>query len=83
MLILRFLTLAVLAFAWLPLSAVAQPTGKVYRIAFAHPAAPVADINQASKGPLAIPAIFEELGRLNKPSRVSQNRAAVHRRAFG
>jgi putative tryptophan/tyrosine transport system substrate-binding protein len=42
----------------------AQQTGKVYRIAFAHPTAPVADINQASKGPLAIPAIFEELTRL-------------------
>jgi putative tryptophan/tyrosine transport system substrate-binding protein len=42
----------------------AQQTGKVYRIAFAHPTAPVADINQASKGSLAIPAIFEELIRL-------------------
>ena len=42
----------------------AQQTGKVYRIAFAHPTAPVADINQASKGSLAIPAIFEELTRL-------------------
>jgi putative tryptophan/tyrosine transport system substrate-binding protein len=42
----------------------AQPTGKVYRIAFAHPTAPVADINQASKGSLALPAIFEELIRL-------------------
>jgi putative ABC transport system substrate-binding protein len=42
----------------------AQPTGKVYRIAFAHPTAPVADINQASKGSLVIPAIFEELIRL-------------------
>jgi putative ABC transport system substrate-binding protein len=42
----------------------AQQTGKVYRIAFAHPTAPVADINQAGKGSLAIPAIFEELTRL-------------------
>jgi putative ABC transport system substrate-binding protein len=42
----------------------AQQTGKIYRIAFAHPTAPVADINQASKGSLAIPAIFEELTRL-------------------
>ena len=42
----------------------AQPTGKLYRIAFAHATAPVADINQASKGSLAIPAIFEELIRL-------------------
>ena len=39
----------------------AQQTGKVYRIAFAHP---TADINQASKGSLSIPAIFEELIRL-------------------
>jgi putative tryptophan/tyrosine transport system substrate-binding protein len=42
----------------------AQQTGKVYRIAFAHPTTPVADINQASKGSLQIPAIFEELTRL-------------------
>jgi putative tryptophan/tyrosine transport system substrate-binding protein len=42
----------------------AQQTGKVYRIAFAHPTAPVADQNQASKGSLVIPAIFEELLRL-------------------
>ena len=42
----------------------AQQTGKVYRIAFAHPVVPVADQNQASKGSLAIPAIFEELLRL-------------------
>ena len=42
----------------------AQQTGKVYRIAFAHPTVPVADQNQASKGSLAIPAIFEELIRL-------------------
>jgi len=41
----------------------AQQTGKVYRIAFANPVVPVADINQASKGSLAIPAIFEELIR--------------------
>jgi putative ABC transport system substrate-binding protein len=42
----------------------AQQTGKVYRIAFANPVVPVADINQASKGSFAIPAIFEELTRL-------------------
>jgi len=42
----------------------AQQTGKVFRIAFAHPTTPVADINQASKGSLVIPAIFEELIRL-------------------
>ena len=43
----------------------AQQTGKVYyRIAFANPVVPVADINQASKGSLAIPAIFEQLTRL-------------------
>jgi putative ABC transport system substrate-binding protein len=42
----------------------AQQTGKVYRIAFAHPTAPVADLNQASQGSLVTPAIFEELIRL-------------------
>jgi putative tryptophan/tyrosine transport system substrate-binding protein len=42
----------------------AQQTGKVYRIAIAHPTAPVADINQANKGSLVIPAVFEELLRL-------------------
>jgi putative tryptophan/tyrosine transport system substrate-binding protein len=42
----------------------AQQSGKVYRIAFAHPVFPVADINQASKGSVIIPAIFEELLRL-------------------
>jgi putative ABC transport system substrate-binding protein len=42
----------------------AQQTGKVYRIAFAHPTVPVADQNQATRGSLAIPAIFEELTRL-------------------
>jgi hypothetical protein len=42
----------------------AQQTGKLYRIAFAHPTTPVADINRASKGSLVIPAIFEELIRL-------------------
>jgi putative ABC transport system substrate-binding protein len=42
----------------------AQQTGKVYRIAIGHPSAPVADINQASKGSLFIGAIFEELIRL-------------------
>jgi putative ABC transport system substrate-binding protein len=42
----------------------AQQTGKVYRIALAHPVAPVADQNQASKGSFVIAAIFEELIRL-------------------
>ena len=42
----------------------AQSTGKVYRIAFAHSSVPVADQNQASRGSLVIPAIFEELLRL-------------------
>src|SRR5215471_3290488 len=42
----------------------AQQTGKVYRIALAHPTTPVADQNQASKGSLAMPAMFEELTRL-------------------
>jgi ABC-type uncharacterized transport system substrate-binding protein len=42
----------------------AQQTGKVYRIAFAHPSLPAADQNQASKGSVLVPAIFEELLRL-------------------
>jgi putative tryptophan/tyrosine transport system substrate-binding protein len=42
----------------------AQQTGKVYRIALAHPTAPVADQNQASKGSLNITGVFEELIRL-------------------
>ena len=42
----------------------AQQTGKVYRLAFAHPVLPVADQNQASKGSFVIPAMFEELIRL-------------------
>jgi putative tryptophan/tyrosine transport system substrate-binding protein len=42
----------------------AQSSGKVYRIAFANPVVPVAEINQASRGSLVIPAIFEELIRL-------------------
>jgi putative tryptophan/tyrosine transport system substrate-binding protein len=42
----------------------AQQTGKVYRIAFAHPTVPVADLNQASRGSFVTPAIFEELTRL-------------------
>ncbi len=59
----------------------AQQTGKVYRIAFAHPTAPVADINQASKGSPAIPAIFEELDppRLCRRSQ-SPDRALFRRR---
>jgi len=42
----------------------AQQTGKVYRIAFANLVIPVADQNQASKGSLITPVIFEELIRL-------------------
>ena len=42
----------------------AQSTGKVFRIAFAHPTVPVADLNQASKLSVSAPAIFEELTRL-------------------
>jgi putative ABC transport system substrate-binding protein len=42
----------------------AQQTGKIYRVAFAHTTLPVADQNQASKGSVLIPAIFEELTRL-------------------
>jgi putative ABC transport system substrate-binding protein len=41
-----------------------RQTGKVYQIAIAHPSAPVADINQASKGSVLFPAFFEELIRL-------------------
>ena len=53
-----------LMFAAVTGRAQAQQTGKVYRIAFAHPTAPVTDLTQASKGSIAIPAIFEELTRL-------------------
>jgi putative tryptophan/tyrosine transport system substrate-binding protein len=56
--------IAGLMFATVTARAQAQQTGKVYRIAFAHPTVPVADQNQASKGSLVIPAIFEELTRL-------------------
>ena len=42
----------------------AQQTGKVYRIAFAHPTAPVTDLNQTSRGSFVTPAILEELTRL-------------------
>jgi putative ABC transport system substrate-binding protein len=56
--------IAGLIFAAATRRAQAQQTGKVYRIIFAHPTAPVADQNQASKGSLVIPAIFEELTRL-------------------
>jgi putative tryptophan/tyrosine transport system substrate-binding protein len=42
----------------------AQQTGKVYRIAFAHPTVPVSEQNQACKGSFAVPAFFEELTRL-------------------
>jgi putative tryptophan/tyrosine transport system substrate-binding protein len=42
----------------------AQQTGKVYRIAFAHPTAPVTDLTQTSRGSLVTPIILEELTRL-------------------
>ena len=42
----------------------AQQTGKVYRIAFAHPTAPVTDLTQTSRGSFVTPAILEELTRL-------------------
>jgi putative ABC transport system substrate-binding protein len=42
----------------------AQQTGKVYRIAFAHPTAPVTDLTQTSRGSLVTPAILEGLTRL-------------------
>jgi hypothetical protein len=42
--------IAGLMFAGVTGRAQAQQTGKVYRIAFFHPSAPVADLNQASKG---------------------------------
>src|SRR4029077_4298683 len=56
--------IAGLMFAAVTGRAQAQQTGKVYRIAFAHPTVPVADQNQASKGSPLVAAIFEELLRL-------------------
>ena len=56
--------IAGLMFAAVTGRAQAQQTGKVYRIALAHPTVPIADQNQASKGSVAFPAIFEELTRL-------------------
>jgi putative ABC transport system substrate-binding protein len=56
--------IAGLMFAAVTGRAQAEQTKKVYRIAFAHPTAPVADQNQASKGSLTIPAVLEELTRL-------------------
>jgi putative tryptophan/tyrosine transport system substrate-binding protein len=56
--------IAGLTFAAVTGRAQAQQTGKVYRIAFAHPSLPAADQNQASKGSVQVPAIFEELLRL-------------------
>jgi putative ABC transport system substrate-binding protein len=56
--------IAGLMFAAVTRRAQAQQTGKVYRIALAHPTVPVADLNQASKGSPAIAAMFEELIRL-------------------
>jgi hypothetical protein len=60
-----------------------QQTGKVYRIALFSPVVPVADQNQASKGSIAIPAIFEELTRLARLCRRTQSpdRAIFRRRA--
>ena len=74
--------IAGLMFAAVTGRAQAQQTGKVYRIAFAHPMVPVADQNQASKGSLAIPAIFEELITLRLCRRAqSPDRAIFRRRA--
>jgi putative ABC transport system substrate-binding protein len=42
----------------------AQQTGKVYRIAYAHPTAQITDLTQTSRGSLVTPAIFGELIRL-------------------
>ena len=56
--------IAGLMFAAVTGRAQAQRTGKVYRIAFAHPTVPVSQQNQACKGSFAVPAFFEELTRL-------------------
>jgi hypothetical protein len=56
--------IAGLMFAAVTGRAQAQQTGKVYRIAFAHPTAPVTDLTQTSRGSLVTPAILEELIRL-------------------
>ncbi len=56
--------IAGLMFAAAAGQAQAQQTGKVYRIAFAHPTAPVTDLTQTSRGSLVTPAILEELIRL-------------------
>src|SRR6516225_9656533 len=53
-----------LMFAAVTGRAQAQQTGKVYRIAFAHPTAPVTDLTQMSRVSFVTPAIFEELLRL-------------------
>src|SRR6516162_7297695 len=53
-----------LMFAAVTGRAQAQQTGKVYRIAFAHPTAPVTDLTQTSRGSFVTPAILEELTRL-------------------
>src|SRR5215471_18980476 len=71
--------LAGLLFAAAMARAHAEQTGKVYRIAFAHPTVPVADQNQASKGSLAIPAVFEELTRLG----YAEGRNLLIERYFG
>ena len=60
----------------------AQQTGKVYRIAFAHPTVPVADINQASKGSLRNPRHFRGADTLRLCRRAqSPDRAIFRRRA--
>ena len=56
--------IAGLMFAAVTGRAQAQQTGKVYRIAFAHPTAPVTDLTQTSRGSFVTPAILEELTRL-------------------
>jgi len=41
-----------------------RQTGKVYRIAIAHPSAPATDLTENSRGSLTVPVILKELRRL-------------------
>jgi putative ABC transport system substrate-binding protein len=56
--------IAGLMFAAVTRRAQAQQPGKVYRIAFFHPSAPVTDLTQTTRSSIVTPAIFEELTRL-------------------
>jgi putative tryptophan/tyrosine transport system substrate-binding protein len=69
-----------LVFAAVTGRAQAQQTGKVYRIAIGHPTVPLGDLNQACKGSLVIPAIFEELLRLRLCRRAQSPDRAIFRR---